>query len=150
MEAHDHWQTGTYWAVSLGKFKCLVFSSGWSIKRFARWVLLTLAVRYFLQLLSKFPGSNFQVASGSQSSFESREHSIHGLLADRCEGNRYVEVNGRYFCQLLQCTFESLSKSWGTVGTVARVAHGSRFNVLNLESPKHCSLNSQPCMYQKT
>lgn len=100
MEAHDHWQTGTYWAVSLGKFKCLVFSTGWSIKRFARWVLLTLAVRLFLQLLSKFPGSNFQVASGSQSSFESREHSIHGLLADRCEGNRYVEVNGRYFCQL--------------------------------------------------
>lgn len=43
---------------------------------------------------------NFQVASGSQSSFESLEHWIHGLLAARCEGNRYIEVNGRYFCQL--------------------------------------------------
>lgn len=99
----------------------LANSSGWSIKRFARWVLLTLAVRLFLQFLSKFPGSQ------SQSSFESREHSIHGLLADRCEGNRYVEVNGRYFCQLCSAHLKLCPKHG--VRVALEVA-----NVLNLES----------------
>ncbi len=40
------------------------------------------------------------LANLNAASFESREHSIHGLLADRCDDNKYMEVKGRYFCQL--------------------------------------------------
>lgn len=35
LEAHDHWQTGTYWAVSLGKFKC---GQLWVSRTFNSWV----------------------------------------------------------------------------------------------------------------